>query len=210
MPSKNGAVISLEGSKIYLNVDHNPLTYFDTVPELSRRMARWVQDLAPFTYEWRYIPGRRNVADPLSRHPGLEADSGLTGCVVFHAACLATTMKGRRPKVRSVPAPPSSVVPKVHTDPGPADRQAPGLAVRPPDAGSPSSAPPLVKGLRQQPRGREKAAAATPLMARILRGYALDTRFQRGPNHAARHQDEYVRDGYWYRRDSIGRAGSVL
>ena len=56
----------LEGSQVCLNTDHNPLTYFTSVPTLSRRMARWVEILAPYDYTIKYVSGRHNVADPVN------------------------------------------------------------------------------------------------------------------------------------------------
>jgi hypothetical protein len=63
-----------------LVTDHNPLTYLQGQPVLSRRQARWMEYLSRFHYRWLYRPGRVNVADPLSRNPmlllltGAEAD----------------------------------------------------------------------------------------------------------------------------------------
>jgi hypothetical protein len=44
----------LEGSEVTLLTDHEPNTYFDTKPILSRRMARWVED---FDYKWVHKKG---------------------------------------------------------------------------------------------------------------------------------------------------------
>ena len=61
----------LEGSKCTLCTDHNPLTYLQSQTSLSRRQARWMEFLSRFDYEFKYIPGRTNVADPISRNPAL-------------------------------------------------------------------------------------------------------------------------------------------
>jgi len=53
--------------------DHNPLTYLQTQTTLSRRQARWSENLQMFTFKWQYRPGLRNVADPLSRSPSVVA-----------------------------------------------------------------------------------------------------------------------------------------
>eukprot|EP00877_Chromochloris_zofingiensis_P003160 jgi/Chrzof1/12845/Cz07g09130.t1 len=49
--------------------DHNPLVWLQTQPNLSPRQTRWSEYLQRFHFRWQYRPGRRNVADPLSRHP---------------------------------------------------------------------------------------------------------------------------------------------
>jgi Reverse transcriptase (RNA-dependent DNA polymerase)/RNase H-like domain found in reverse transcriptase/Integrase zinc binding domain/Chromo (CHRromatin Organisation MOdifier) domain len=59
----------LEGSESIVVTDHNPLTFFQTQPNLSRRQVRWSEYLQRFHYTWVYIPGKINVADPLSRNP---------------------------------------------------------------------------------------------------------------------------------------------
>ena len=62
----------VEGAEdVTLVTDHNPLTYLQTQKNLSRRQARWMQDLSRFTYKWEYRPGRINVADPISRNPAI-------------------------------------------------------------------------------------------------------------------------------------------
>ena len=53
--------------------DHNPLVYLQTQAVLSRRQTRWSEYLQMFTYKWLYRPGKSNVADPLSRSPGVVA-----------------------------------------------------------------------------------------------------------------------------------------
>ena len=59
----------LEGVEFDVVTDHCPNTFFQTQPNLSRRQARWSEFLQRFDFQWRYRPGRTNVADPLSRNP---------------------------------------------------------------------------------------------------------------------------------------------
>ena len=60
----------LEGAKeVTVVTDHNPITYLQTQPVLSRRQARWSEYLQTFKFKWLYRPGRCNVADPLSGLP---------------------------------------------------------------------------------------------------------------------------------------------
>ena len=63
----------LEGAEIPVTLvtDHHPNIYLRTQPHLSRRQVGWVEWLERFNYEWKYIPGRENVAYPLSRNPHL-------------------------------------------------------------------------------------------------------------------------------------------
>jgi len=58
----------LEGSpNVTLVTDHNPNTWLENIAIPSRRQARWIEFLSRFHYEWKYIKGRTNVADPISR-----------------------------------------------------------------------------------------------------------------------------------------------
>ena len=60
----------LEGTKFVLKTDHEPLTYFETVSQLSRRKASYLDFLSRFTYDFVHIKGPTNtVADCLSRDP---------------------------------------------------------------------------------------------------------------------------------------------
>jgi hypothetical protein len=62
----------LEGAKCVVVTDHNPLTYLQTQPNLSRRQVRWSEFLQNYDFEWLYRPGASNPADPLSRLPLYE------------------------------------------------------------------------------------------------------------------------------------------
>lgn len=62
----------VEGTEFVLVSDHEPLTYLDRQPRLSRKQARWYEFLRPFAFKWVHRPGRVNVADPLSRAPGVR------------------------------------------------------------------------------------------------------------------------------------------
>lgn len=57
----------VEGVEFTLITDHNPLTYFNDKTTLSRKQARWQELLSNYRYKWKHIPGRTNVADPISR-----------------------------------------------------------------------------------------------------------------------------------------------
>ena len=58
----------LEGATTVVRTDHASLRYFNSTFDLSRRMTRWSEYLARFTFEIQYLPGRENnLADALSR-----------------------------------------------------------------------------------------------------------------------------------------------
>jgi len=71
--------------RFILVTDHEPLTFFNDQPQISRKHARWYEFLTMFDFQWEHRPGRINVADPLSRMPGARLS------VLF-----ATTRRGAR------------------------------------------------------------------------------------------------------------------
>ena len=58
-------------SDLTVVTDHNPLTYFQTQPQLTRRLARWYEFVQQFNFRWQYRAGSQNIADPISRNPAL-------------------------------------------------------------------------------------------------------------------------------------------
>jgi hypothetical protein len=64
----------LEGPKVRIVTDNDPLTFLKKQKLLSRWQARCMQFIeSRFDYEIVYRPGRTNVADPLSRIPAVYA-----------------------------------------------------------------------------------------------------------------------------------------
>ena len=60
-----------------LLTDHDSLKYHKSMPNLSGRLARWVEKMAEFDYKLSHIPGKDNVvADALSRRADLAAVLG--------------------------------------------------------------------------------------------------------------------------------------
>ena len=80
----------VEGKRFTLVTDHEPLTFLQGQPRLSRKLARWYEFLQSFDFEWKHRPGRINVADPLSRIPGLQ---GFVSCRIMHIGCLAMRVR---------------------------------------------------------------------------------------------------------------------
>ena len=66
---KKWAVYLRENPKNVIETDHMPNTYFSTKPLLSSKEMRWMEFLSSFPGEWKYKPGKGNIADPLSRMP---------------------------------------------------------------------------------------------------------------------------------------------
>ena len=66
----------IEGKEVHLYTDHKPNTTFASNPLLTRRQARWTEQLQEFNILWHYKPGPQNkVADALSRYPGDNPDN---------------------------------------------------------------------------------------------------------------------------------------
>jgi predicted aspartyl protease len=59
--------VYLEGPQFTVLTDHNPNTFFSTMKDLSRRQVRWSEFLSRFHFDWKYIPGPKNISDGLSR-----------------------------------------------------------------------------------------------------------------------------------------------
>ena len=67
--------------------DHNPLVWLQTQPNLSPKQVRQVGYLQRSPFKWKYIPGRTNVADPLSRLTNLRSSSHATLQAVTSSGC---------------------------------------------------------------------------------------------------------------------------
>ena len=52
-----------------IETDHIPNIYITTKPHLSARAIRWMELLSTFPGQWKYKPGKSNIADPLSILP---------------------------------------------------------------------------------------------------------------------------------------------
>jgi hypothetical protein len=69
----------LLGSPFFVYTDHKTLLNFNTQRDLSRRQARWMEELASFDCKFVYIKGEHNtVADALSRYPFHDTTSSET------------------------------------------------------------------------------------------------------------------------------------
>ena len=62
------------GQPFTLQSDHASLKYHKTMPNLSGRLARWIEHMAEFDYEIEHIAGAKNVVpDALSRRADLKS-----------------------------------------------------------------------------------------------------------------------------------------
>ncbi len=55
----------------FIYTDHRALEWLLTKQDVSRREARWLEEISRYHLKLSYIPGRTNVADPISRVPAL-------------------------------------------------------------------------------------------------------------------------------------------
>ena len=63
----------LYGAPFILETDHRALVYLMTQPKLSPRQCRWLNTIAGFDFEIKYLEGRKNVvADGLTRMERIE------------------------------------------------------------------------------------------------------------------------------------------
>lgn len=82
----------LDGPKVFVHTDHEPLTWLKSQKNISRRQARWLEFLSRFSFELLYIKGDRNVcADALSRMLTFpeETSRPLPGDLWPHSATVA-------------------------------------------------------------------------------------------------------------------------
>jgi hypothetical protein len=91
----------LEGNYFDLYTDHEPLTYYNSQPQLNRRQARWLNKISGFDFKWNHIKGINNPADPLSRYPGFDKDPVLNATIYHRVKVLLTFTHVLAPTTRS-------------------------------------------------------------------------------------------------------------
>jgi hypothetical protein len=91
----------LEGTNFILYTDHEPLTYYNSQPQLNRRQARWLNKLSGFDFQWKHIKGVLNPADPLSRYPGFDKDPVLKSAIYQRVTILNSMSTVLAPTTRS-------------------------------------------------------------------------------------------------------------
>jgi transposase InsO family protein len=109
------------GQEVSLVTDHNPNTYWPTKTDMSPRRARWIEFLSRFNYKWQYIPGRQNVADPISRHSAFkEAPAATLLGAAYVAVATRRATKGHTdeaPAPAQLPEPAKELQPPSNTNP---------------------------------------------------------------------------------------------
>lgn len=86
----------LQARRFKVITDHQPSVAFPRCNLTAhRRRARWADFLSQFSIEWVYTPGKKNVADPLSRVPGLQRKEHVQFNLHFHVMCAALTRRQR-------------------------------------------------------------------------------------------------------------------
>jgi hypothetical protein len=103
--------VDLLGSEFFVYTDHKTLLNFNTQKELSRRQARWMEELAIYDCKFVYVKGEDNtVADSLSRYPfptitdtdkaemtGHHPGQIVTGCIAHVAVLTRDRTMGTTP-----------------------------------------------------------------------------------------------------------------
>ena len=199
-----GVIFALKKWRCYLEgtikpfvmvTDHAPNTFFAEQPKLSARQARWSEFLASYNFQWLYRPGRRNLADPLSRHPMF------VGAVTRSSA------------VRHKQVPSSLVAPKVaEVSTGSEGTPSGGLPL--PTMDQPGSLEPMASDRPSQPADVHMETESD-LVARFHAAYAADKFIASERKALAGGKLELV-DGMWkhggafYVPDAPGLRASVI
>ena len=136
--------------------DHQPNTFFETQPTLSRRQARWQLLLSRFNYVWQHRAGAHNVADPLSRYATSERQTATLNAYYLQRNAtlrivLAAATTRSRHKATTLPSP----------APTPDDSA--------PTAGQDSNLPSAKKLGDHGKRGRSRLVGGVPTSTPVIR-----------------------------------------
>lgn len=104
----------LEGVRFRVITDHQPNIYFQSMKQVSPRLARWYERISLFDFEWQYKPGRLNVADSLSRN--LAFCNHIRATAVPTQGLLATMITRSSGAPAVLPAIPESTHARKHWD----------------------------------------------------------------------------------------------
>jgi hypothetical protein len=185
----------LEGVKFIVYTDHQPLTFANTAGGMSRRQTRWVEELQRYTFTWKYKKGTENMADSLSRVPGL-----FNNAVTFVCAAGNTSRPRKRPAADDAGQQPSSRRQRRPQQSLQESRDAAMQAVRAARVAAPSN--PAAPQTTREPAAQVDAETAVVdnLHDNIREGYKVDPKYIR-PEKLPLY---FVsKKGLWWRRDKL-------
>ena len=94
-----------------LMTDHDSLKYVKTMPDMTNRIARWIERMAEFDYKIEYIPGVKNVvADALSRRSDMRDIATLAMArmkVAMQPAAIVAAQRARNVNAATTSTPPA-------------------------------------------------------------------------------------------------------
>jgi transposase InsO family protein len=196
----------IEGKDTQIFTDHQALSWLLTKQDVSRREARWLEEISRYHLTLTYIPGRTNVADPVSRVPALRS----INVAWFNA--LTRTRAGVIPAKSYAPPPVLAKhykrrrvkVSKACTDDGVATPAQPSLEVE----SEPTRVTILPHDTDANPlpkRAEDPRATVAELLPRLKEWYDADPWFKQ-PQNLSRYGvilDE--QHGLYYRENAKGR-----
>jgi hypothetical protein len=166
--------------------DHRALEWLLSKQDVSRREARWLEEISRYNLKLSYIPGRTNVADPISRVPAL----------MFIRAGWLHAVTTRAQAAAAQPAQPT---PAVTVTPVQVPAQAKGNGRK---VARPANASEL-PSTSNQANDVDEFQTATALLAKLEQWYASDAWFANPANLSANAVTRH-HDGAYYRDSGKG------
>jgi hypothetical protein len=173
-------------SKFTTNIftDHRALEWLLTKQDVSRREARWLEEISRYNLKLSYIPGRINVADPISRVPAL---------MHFNVGWLHALTRSQARAQQQPAAPPSGPVePPPATEPRRKGKKKRKVTISEPTAST--SHPDKVQDVSQE----QDEPTVTQLLQQLADAYVADVWFQHKSN-LSRNAVSLRPDGLYYR-----------
>ncbi len=194
----------IEGKDTQIFTDHQALSWLLTKQDVSRREARWLEEISRYHLTLTYIPGRTNVADPVSRVPALRS----INATWFNA--LTRTRAGVIPTKRYAPPEHGNKKKrrKVSCELRPADEVFITMPDHPTQAGESIPEQVIVSNPTEHPlptREDDSGVTVAELLPRLKEWYDTDPWFQQ-PQNLSRYgialDEEH---GLYYRDSAKGR-----
>jgi len=179
--------------------DHQALSWLLTKQDVSRREARWLEEISRYHLKLTYIPGRTNVADPVSRVPALRYIN------TTWLNALTRTRAGIIPRKSYAPLP-------VRVDPGKRRRLNNGTRKDVAVVNTPIDTPSVPAALPPPPplpplptREEDSEATVIELLPRLSEWYAADPWFKEPGNLSRYGITLDAEHGLYYRDSAKGR-----